>query len=184
MSVGSTGFYSVEAVGSPFGTAIVLLLLLVVVLWFVLATVAALKGSGQSPRGSVPQMYGYTICLIAVIMGLTCLSSILDAAFQRTYPLQNEYAYNASLKSFEAYMATYQRDRMFGPQGEVQPDTASEATLRRRYDALVEERLDATTYRTTKAFITSGFLLVVSAALFLLHWRWVRRVEAPTSSVP
>jgi hypothetical protein len=167
--------FAVEG-ASPFGTAAIVLLLLVVVLWFVLATAAALKGSGQAARHPVAQMYGYTVCLIAVILGLTSLSSILDAAFQRAYPLQNEYGYGVSLKSFEAYKATYVRERAFGPQGEVQPDTASEPTLRRRYDALVEERLDTTSYRTSKAFITSGFLLIVSALLFLLHWRWLRRV--------
>lgn len=170
---------------SPFGMGATILLLLVVVLWFVIATAAALRGGGQMVRNPVAQMYGYTVCLIAVILGLTSIAGILDAAFQRAYPLQSEYGYGTSLATFETYKATHGRERaMYGPQAEAQPDTASDATLRRRYDALVAERRSATTYRTSKAFVSGGFMLIVAAMLYVLHWRWLRRVVASAISAP
>ena len=119
------------------------------------------------------------ICLVAVIVGLTSFTSILGAAFDRAYPLQNEFGYGASLISFEAYKATAARERaMMGPE-RAAPDTASDATLRDRYTALVAERRSGTMYRTTKTFITSGILFVVAALLFLTHWRWLRTISRP-----
>jgi hypothetical protein len=159
---------------NPFSIVAVLLLLLVIVLWFVVASAAALRGDNTEPN-RMAQMYGYTVCLVAVIVGLISFTSILGAAFDRAYPLQNEMGYGASLISFEAYKATMARERaMMGPE-RAAPDTASDKTLRDRYTALVAERKNDTMYRTTKTFITSGALFVVAALLFLTHWRWVRR---------
>jgi hypothetical protein len=164
--------------GSPnaFGAAAVVLLLLVIVLWFILATTAALRADTVEPPNRVAQMYGYTICLVAVIVGLTTIGSILDAVFQRAYPLQNEFGYSVSLASFEAYKATHSRERaMYGPNGAAPADTASDATLRRRYQALVDERMAATRYQTAKTFVTSGIMFIIAAVLFLSHWRWLHR---------
>jgi len=88
-----------------------------------------------------------------------------------------------TLTSFEAYKATYQRERMMrDPSGAAQPDTVSEATLRRRYDALVADRIATTRYRTSKAFVTNGVLLLISVGLFFYHWRWVRRLNGTTAA--
>jgi hypothetical protein len=166
--------FSAESMG--LGAAALILLVLVVVLWFVIATAAALKGSDVEQPNRVAQMYGYTVCLIAVIIGITAASSILDASFDRAHPLQSEYPYGASLTSFEAYKATLQRERMMmGPQAPAMPDTVSDNTLRARYDALVTDRTAATVYRTTKTFVTSGTMLVVAVIMFLVHWWWLRR---------
>ncbi len=161
---------------NPFGIVAVLLLLLVIVLWFVVASASALRGDSTEPN-RMAQMYGYTICLVAVIVGLISFTSILGAAFDRAHPLQNEFGYGASLISFETYKATVARERaMMGPE-RAAPDTASDATLRERYTALVAERRSATMYGTTKTFITSGILFVVAALLFLTHWRWLRNLS-------
>jgi cytochrome bd-type quinol oxidase subunit 2 len=158
------------------GIAIVLLIILII-LWFIVATAGALKGEAPETPNRLAQMYGYTVCLVAVIVGLTTASSIVSAAFDRAHPLQQEFSFGASLVSFEAYQATYDRERLrFGPDAPTRPDTMSEDTLRRRYEALVADRLAATAYRTAKTFLTSGILFLVSAALFVVHWRWLQRL--------
>jgi hypothetical protein len=166
---------------NTFSVVAVLLLLLLIILWFVVASASALRGDSTEPN-RMAQMYGYTICLVSVIVALTSFTSILGAAFDRAYPLQNEFGYGASLVSFEAYKATVARERaMMGPE-RPGPDTASDATLRARYDALVGERRSATMYRTAKTFVTSGILLIVAAVLFLTHWRWLRTISRPRTS--
>jgi hypothetical protein len=125
----------------------------------------------------VAQLYGYTICLVAIIVGLLTVSSILDAVFERANPLQSEYSYGATLTSLEAYKATYMREQMMFARGAEQPDTLSESSLQRRYDALVADRLAAVRYRSAKTFTTSGVLLVFAIGLFVVHWRWVRRLR-------
>jgi hypothetical protein len=163
---------------SAFGVIGTLLLILLVVLWFIIASAAALRGDSVDKPNRMPQMYGYTVCIIAVILILTTTSSLIDAAFDRAHPLHEEHGFGASLNSFEAFKATYQRDRLvFDRTAAAQPDTASEETLRHRYDALVADQLATTVYRTTKTFVTSGLLLLIAIGLFVVHWRWLARLN-------
>ncbi|HVO35848.1 MAG TPA: hypothetical protein VMT21_09800, partial [Gemmatimonadales bacterium] len=81
----------------------------------------------------------------------------------------------------EAYQATYQRDQravVGGTAGEVRPDTASVATLRKRYEALRADRISRVRFQSWKALVTSGLLLLISVVLFVLHWRWMKRLGA------
>ncbi len=164
---------------SAFGVVAIILLVVLVVLWFIIASASALKGDAGAPPNRLAQMYGYTVCLVSVILGLATASSILEAAFDRSHPLQNEYSFGASYTSFEAYKATYERERMpMGPGDTARRDTLSEETLRKRYDAMVADRVAASDYRTSKTFVTSGILFLLAAGLFLVHWRWLRRISA------
>ncbi|MGH7463138.1 MAG: hypothetical protein ACREMA_19185, partial [Longimicrobiales bacterium] len=153
---------SLSGGSTAFGAAAIVLVLLLVVLWFVMGTAAVLRSESVEPPNRFAQMYGYTMCLVAVIVGLSSLAAILDAAFDRTHPLQTDYTYGVSLTSFETYRATRERERAaYGPQAaEPSPDTSSDATLKRRYDALVADRLASTNYRTSKAFVTSGIMFL------------------------
>jgi len=116
------------------------------------------------------QLYGYTVCLVALIVGLISLTAILNALFERANPLQAD-RYGGALSSFEAYKATR-------PTGDgTRADTVPEATLRQRYDALIADRIVTTRYRTGKTLMTQGILLLVAIGLFGFHWRWVRRLN-------
>ena len=122
----------------------------------------------------IAQAYGYTACLVALIVAIISVPMLLNAAFDRANPLQAERGFGVSLISFEAYQVTSQRERASTAPGKA--DTTSEAAQRKRYDALVAERLAATRFRTTKAMFTSTVLLLLSIALFVFHWRWLKRV--------
>jgi hypothetical protein len=153
--------------------------LLLGLLWLILGATFALQGDDVDKPNRVPQLYGYTICLIALVVSLITISSLLDAAFERANPLQSAFGFGVALTSFEAYRATYRREReMFDRNAPAQPDTISEVMLRRRYDALVADRIATTRYSTSKTFTTSGVLLLISLGLFAFHWRWVRRLNS------
>jgi hypothetical protein len=81
------------------------------ILWLIVGAAFALKGDDVDKPNRVAQLYGYTVCLIALIVSLISVSSILGAAFERANPLQSEVSFGAALTSFEAYRATYRRER-------------------------------------------------------------------------
>lgn len=146
--------------------------------WLFMAAILVFRGNGVDKPNRMAQFYGYSVCLIALIVALTSATSLIDAAFDRANPLQSEGGFGASLVSFESYQATYRREQaMFDRSGTARPDTASEATLRRQYDAMVRDRVATTRYRTTKTFVTSTLLLLIAGGLFWFHWRWVRRLD-------
>lgn len=151
-------------------------------LWCLIGGIMLFRGNFMDRPNRVPQFYGYTVCIIALIVGLASLSSLIDSAFERAYPLQDEYAYGQSLSSFEAYMAKRATMPRFTGDGAPPPDTASPATLRARYDALVADRIAATRFGTSKAFVRSGLFLLIAFGLFRYHWRWMSRLQAEAAA--
>ena len=152
-------------------------LLLLGLVWFAVAALSQ-KGDDVDRPNRMAHLYGYTVCLISLIVALVTISSILNAFFDRANPLQSEVGFGTSLSSFESYKATYRREQaMFDRVEGAKPDTASEASLHARYDALVQDRLAATRYRTTKSITIGIIFLVISVTLFIAHWRWLRRVN-------
>jgi len=164
--------------GSPGLFLIGVPLLLFLVVWLTVAVIVTQKGDDVDRPNRIAQLYGYTVCLISLVIALVCLSSILNAFFDRANPLQSDSPFSTSLTSFESYKATYRRDvTAFDRTEAAKPDTTSDATLRARYDALVKDRVAATRYRTAKS-LTIGFIfLLISDALFAMHWRWVRKLN-------
>lgn len=162
-----------SGLGWPFVLGVVPFLLLATA-WFSVA-VFALKGDDVDKPNRMAHVYGYTVCVISLIVALVSLSSILNAAFDRANPLQSEFGFGTSFSSFESYKATYRREQvMFDRSEGAKPDTASEATLRARYEALAKDRVTATRYRTSKSITMGALFLVIAIVLFVTHWRWMR----------
>lgn len=145
--------------------------------WFAVAVLAN-KGDDVDRPSRMAHLYGYTVCLISLIVGLITISSILNSAFDRGNPLQSDSPFGTSLSSFESYKATYRREQTMYDRAEgAKPDTLSEASLRTRYDALVRDRIDTTRYRTGKSITIGLIFLLISLTLFATHWRWLRRLN-------
>ncbi len=118
----------------------------------------------------IAQVYGYTVCLVALIVALISLTGVLNALFERANPLQVD-RYGGALTSFDAYKVTRSTTDA------VRQDAVPDAVLRQRYDALVADRIATTRYKTGKTLMTSGILLLAAIGLFGFHWRWVRRLN-------
>ena len=139
----------------------------------------------EAKPNRVPQIYGYSVCVIAVVTFLICASVIVNNIFDLANPIRAGFNFESSLSSFEAYQATYQKDQravVGGTASEARPDTASEATLRKRYAALREDRISRVQFQSWKAITTSGLLLIISVVLFVLHWRWMRKLGSASES--
>lgn len=134
----------------------------------------------------IAQIYGYAVCLIAVVTLLVAGARFVDATFDRANPLQStDYRYgpyDAALTSFEAFRATYprggemtMRPTPVGAAGEPgAPDTLTTDELRERYEALRAERTSRVRFGAMRSLVKNGFLILLAIALFATHWLWVR----------
>jgi hypothetical protein len=155
-------------------------LLICVGLWLLLARSSLVRGGSMERPERVPQLYGYTICLVAIVVMLTSVSNIVEQSFTIADPITSENAFSwsePSLTSFEAYKAT--RNVTFpgainNNQEAAQRPEPSEAELRTRYGALRADRVKTVRHRAQRALTSSGLLFLIAAALFWWHWRWVR----------
>jgi hypothetical protein len=145
----------------------------------------------------IAQVYGYAVCFITVITMLISIKSVVDAVVDLTDPIRAEGGgygrMGRSLTNFEVYKLDARRDPQRGqtvplPAGTTTTatamrDTLSDAELRRMYDAEREQAIGNSKFRATRTLIGSLLLITLSAILFVVHWRWLkRRDELPVTS--
>jgi hypothetical protein len=150
-----------------------------VVAWVAVARSSLLHGDDMERTDRVPQLYGYTVCLIAIVVMLTNVGSIIDKVFTLSDPLASNAAYGWNgvvLSSFDAYRATVDRAPFPTPTGEASAPAAkpSDEELHRRYDALRADQIARVRLDARRELTSSIVLFVIALGLFLWHWRWVR----------
>ena len=129
----------------------------------------------------IPQLYGYTVCLIAVITILISLNSIVNNTFEFAEPeMSREVTGEFGGRSLEACRQRWMRTASSpGPDRSV---TAPAPTTSVPSDSALlalcaEERTDriaAVRHRALRSLVTSTLMLLVSGILFGVHWRWLR----------
>jgi hypothetical protein len=126
----------------------------------------------------IPQVYGYTVCLIAVITILISLNSIVNNVFEFAEPeMSREVTGEFGGRSLEAcrqrWMRTSSSTRPEGPAAAA-PDIPADSVL---LALCAEERADrvaAVRHRALRSLVTSTLMLLVAGVLFAVHWRWLR----------
>jgi hypothetical protein len=161
-----------------FGSAVVGIILIAA--WVILASTRLVQGGVVERPERVPQLYGYTVCLVTLIWAIVSVVAIIDASLTLNAPLyhseQGFGPFEPSVSSFESFRTTYDMSRRMSSESRTPIDTVPEPELRRRYDALRADRLERNTVEARRTLITSTLSLLIAAALFALHWRWLRRL--------
>ncbi len=138
----------------------------------------------------IQQLYGYAVCLVAIITTLVTVSSLITAAMARVEPLRaSNYGYSdtRALSSYEAYVAANPEHRLIqrtsqGMGGQASYDTLTEREARSRYEALRSDREAQVRFDSTRDMLSNGVLLLMAVALFLTHWHWLRRLTPPAGA--
>ncbi len=120
----------------------------------------------------IPQIYGYTVCLIAVVAFLISIHDVVDASFTLASPIHGQYGYGEALGSFEAFEAS--RTERTAPDRNTPPDTTSVETRRRRFEALRADRLQTNRLQAYRRLVGSGLTMLIAVGLFAWHWRWLQ----------
>jgi hypothetical protein len=155
--------------------------------WIILAGSRFVQGGVVEHPDRVPQLYGYTVCLVGLLWALSSLVGLMESAQALAAPAyhrQNEFGTEPSITSFEAFRLTYDRARRFNAPdpSESKLDTVAEADLRRRYEVYRADRIAATEVEARQALVMKGVSLLLAAGLFAFHWRWLRRRVSPPAS--
>lgn len=142
----------------------------------------------------ISQAYGYAVCFITVVVMLFSIKGVVDAAIDLSDPIRSESSrMGRTLTNFEVYKAEARREAgtraQAGPAPayatplKAVPDTgASDAELRRLYDAERETAIGNARFRATRSLVGNLLLIVLAGALFAIHWRWLKRRDAMPSA--
>ena len=172
----------------PFGFALTTIVVVILIAtWVILAGSRFVQGGVVERPERVPQLYGYTACLVGLLWALGSVVGLVEsvqALAAPAYHRQNEYGIEPSISSFEAFRLTYDRARRFNSADprESKLDTVPEAELRRRYETYRADRIAATEVEARQSLVTKSVSLLLAVGLFAFHWRWLRRRESvPTA---
>ena len=174
--------YAIGFPGTPGLLASAFAAVVIIAFWAIATSRRSTNGDTVERPERVPQMYGYTICLVALLWAIVSTITVVESTLTLSAP---EYragreftGFEPSVSSFEAFRATYERThRMMPPSPANSPaaDTLSDAELHRRYEALRADRIQRNTVEARRSLITSLLSLLIAGALFFFHWRWLRR---------
>ena len=132
----------------------------------------------------IAQVYGYAVCFITVIVMLIAIKGLVDAAFDLSDPIRADGGgygrMGRPITNFELYKmeARRQGPTRNGPEPamvKVSADSvASDAELKRMYDAEREATIDNARFRAIRSLVGNLLLIVLAGVLFGIHWRWLK----------
>lgn len=131
----------------------------------------------------ISQVYGYAVCLITVVVMLIAIKKVVDAAFDLSDPIRADGGgygrMGRPITSFELYKMEARRQPATNdptvPAAKAAPDSsASDAELKRMYDAEREAAIGNAHFRAIRSLVGNLLLIVLAGVLFGIHWRWLK----------
>jgi len=124
-------------------------------------------------RSKAPLIYGYAVCLVAVVTFLISVAGIINAVMDLSDPLYSGSGYNQeSIASFENYKMDVLKTN-----SDKETWNPDDATLQAMYEAEKEDRTRRVIHSSVRNLSVSGILIIICVILFLTHWRWMRKLN-------
>jgi len=122
-------------------------------------------------KSKIPQVYGYAVCIVAIITVLISVADLITSVLDASDPL---YAWgdNKELSSFENFKV----DALKSGKNEASY-MPNDETLRIMYEDAKNHKIRRVKHQTSKSIIVSSILIIISVTLFIIHWRWMKKVE-------
>jgi len=142
----------------------------------------------------IAHIYGYAVCLTAVIVMFFAVKQIIDSAINLSDPLRADAGgysrMGFPLTNFDLYRAEALHRPRYpvygGPSGPVpvaaSPSDTAVAELRRMYDAERATSIDSARFRATRSLVGNLFLIAFAIIIFGVHWRWLKRQDDGTAT--
>ena len=136
------------------------------------------------------QIYGFAVCLTAVIVALISINDGVQAAFDLADPLHAKDRWGNDVPAtFEEFRADQRGQIDHGNDKVLAPaDTSARKTsltddeLRRIYESRRADIVATRHFQATKSLVSNLLLLLVAVVLFVWHWRWLRRLPDTATS--
>jgi hypothetical protein len=124
------------------------------------------------------QIYGYSVCLVAVITFLISMTGLVNAILDLGDPLHSGYTPpgSPSLASYENYKLDVMKSFNQSTAGNKETFLPDDASLRSMYEAARSEKISKVRHDSNKALLLSGLMILIAGILFITHWRWMQRL--------
>ena len=126
----------------------------------------------------IAQIYGYLVCLVAVITFLISITQLVNSLIDLGDPIHAGWTPESapSLASYE----NYKMDILKSTSKQTDSVTAAyipdEQTLKVMYQAARDNKIQLEKHRAVRAIIIHGLLVLICVVLFVSHWRWMSKL--------
>ena len=124
------------------------------------------------------QIYGYAVCLTAVITFLISVSTLVNAILDLGDPLHAGWTppEAPSLASFENYKMDILRSIPKGEGAGQASYIPDDATLKGMFEAAKNDKIQSSRHNSMRNVMIGGILMVICTILFITHWRWMKKI--------
>lgn len=128
------------------------------------------------------QIYGYAVCLVAVITFLISVTDLVNAIMDMGDPLHAGWVSpeSPSLASYEIYKMDVLKAL---PKTEGSAEASyipDEAGMKAMYEAAKADKIRKTELNARKRMIVGSLLIIICITLFITHWRWMKKIRLAT----
>ena len=130
------------------------------------------------------QIYGYTVCLIALIFSIVSIPAFVVSVMDQS---DSAISSRLSLKytSFESFkykqLASQKKAEAVEKEITEKVQTPDDQALRVMYDSEKTSEMDRLTYQAKRYFIKRLLMMIISLLGFIMHWIWVRNITETKS---
>lgn len=132
------------------------------------------------------QIYGYTVCLVAVITFIICISIIIPAIMDMSDPLHAGgifvQAGTPSLASFDNYKMDILKSSKNDEQKTGTNWIPEDKTLHSMFEAAKTDRINQANHSSIRSIVVNSLIILICIVLFTFHWIWMRRLTKTISA--
>jgi hypothetical protein len=123
----------------------------------------------------IKMIYGYAVCLVAVITFLITVTSMVYSLIDLTDPINAHRTYGKDAPSLASY-DNYKMDiiKSLSKEQSVELD---DTTLQSMYNAAKQDAISKVKHDAYRSVIVNGLIIIVCVVLFITHWIWMRRLS-------
>jgi hypothetical protein len=127
------------------------------------------------------QIYGYIVCLVAVITFIICVANIIPAIMDLSDPMHAGSVYvnqgSPSLASFENYKMDILKSTSKEGEQKAQAYIPDDQTIKSMYEAAKLDRIQTARHNSIRSITVCSIIILLSIALFISHWMWMKRLN-------
>jgi hypothetical protein len=130
----------------------------------------------DKPTRIASQVYGYAVCLVAVITFLISVTGLVNSVADLGDPIHAGYTPQGtpSLASYENYKMDVLKSGQQDAGGNKAGFTPDETALKAMYESAKSDKIQKVRHESNKAIMISTIMILISVVLFITHWRWMQ----------
>jgi len=127
----------------------------------------------------IQMVFGYAVCLVAVITFLICASSMVYSLIDLTDPINAYRTYGKeapSLASYDNYKVDIIKSLDSGHNLELDDET-----MKSMYEAAKQDAISKVKHDAYRSVFVNGLIIIITVILFLFFWMWLKKLARKTA---